>query len=175
MSRPYSPLAIANAFIETAGPSGVDHMSVQKLTYLASGWWLGFKRDALCNSLPEIWRYGPVYPDLHTCLRHFGMRPIRKAQSNHFLTPAPRLNPSDKDAWDMIHWIQQRYGSFTAEELSTVAHAKGTPWHIEADRADYRVTHGTVIPEQTLRDYFSKEVRLMTPRQLTAQTESITV
>ena len=41
MPRPYRPLAIANSLITAFGyVDVVDHMKLQKLVYLAHGWWL---------------------------------------------------------------------------------------------------------------------------------------
>lgn len=156
MTLPASSLAIANAFIE-ASPRGIDHMSLQKLTYLASGWWLAWRETPLCNELPEIWRYGPVYASLYHTLKHFRQTPITRVQSPSFLLSAPRLKTGEPR--QMISWILSRYGTFRPDELSTLAHAPGTPWAQMAKRYGYRVPAGTVIPEPLLREHFRAEMR----------------
>lgn len=41
MAVPYTPLAVANCFLEKFGENGgIEHMKLQKLVYFSYGWWL---------------------------------------------------------------------------------------------------------------------------------------
>jgi uncharacterized phage-associated protein len=57
----YKPLAFANAFIRKAPNLGVEHMNLQKLTYISYGWWLAYHDAPILNEGPKVWKFGPVF------------------------------------------------------------------------------------------------------------------
>ncbi len=63
----YKPLAFANAFIAKAGASGVEHMKLQKLTYISYGWWLVYHEQPIMTEGPQVWKYGPVFKRRVSC------------------------------------------------------------------------------------------------------------
>ena len=151
----YSPLAIANTFIERHGQDApLNHMKIQKLIYFAYGWWLAYHDSPLTSKAPEVWRYGPVFSGLYTALSHYGHNPIR----NLIALPsgeAPWVSESDKEAIALIDTIFARYGLLSETELSSLAHAEGTPWKIEAAANNFTVSSGHTIPDDLIRTYFS--------------------
>ena len=86
MPAPYSSVAVANTFIEKFGSiSGIEHMKLQKLVYCSYGWWLtyyGLDGIKLTEDGPEIWRHGPVFPELYQAFKVFGRKPITTIKSD---------------------------------------------------------------------------------------------
>ena len=164
MTAPYSPLAIANTMIEASGPDGIDHLSLQKLVYLAAGWWLGCRDTRLVGEMPEIWPRGPVYASLFSVLKHFRMAPVLRPQSPNFLVTAPGIAMDDAEAQAMISWIMARYAPLGPAALSAIAHAPFSPWAEMARELGYRASPGTTIPEDRMRRHFRREAVLVGAR-----------
>lgn len=156
MPRPYTPLALANWFIERATPFGVTHMKLQKLVYCAHGWWLAFNDTPIVSERPEVWRHGPVFPSLYNRLAGFGLAPITTKQTDVFTRPPPEVDDVDYEVLQLLDFIKGRYGAQSALRLSDLTHKKGTPWQIMAERYNYRVPPHLDIPDELVRNEFQR-------------------
>jgi uncharacterized phage-associated protein len=160
MTVPYTPLAIANGFIEQFGTqSGIEHMKLQKLVYCSYGWWLaGHGMDAvrLTDEGPEIWKHGPVFSSLYRVLRVFGSEPIRVPQSVTPFRDPDRVSDDDDEVQSIVTWIWGRYGHLSGFALSDLTHRPGTPWHRVASENNFRVAFNTEIPDQYIFEEFSR-------------------
>lgn len=151
---PYTPLALANTFIARHGGSGtLDHMKLQKLDFYAYGWWLAYNPVPILNEPPQVWRYGPVFESLYGALRPFGSSAITQTVGAPN-TPAPLVPDVDTLSIQWVDWIWQRYGHLSALQLSDMTHESGTPWQVEAEAKNYRVTSRHSIPDFTTANYF---------------------
>lgn len=153
---PYAPLAIANTFLAEHGAEsgGISHMKLQKLVFLAYGWWLAYHDQPLTTEAPQVWKFGPVFSSLYSALAPFGMQPIAEPRRAVPIGPAPLIPADQTSERDLIEWIWQRYGGYSAGKLSDMTHAPGTPWQEEAEAHDYRVPRGHDIPIDRTRAYF---------------------
>ena len=149
-----TPLSVMNAFIARAGRDGITHMKLQKLAYLAYGWWLAFKEEPLTGEAPAIWPYGPLFESAYHVLKAFGGRPIAHPQAAPFKSPEIA---DGEDARAFIDWIWARYGHRDDHALSDVAHRPGSPWALEAARHDFRVKVGTTIDLAVMKRHFRAE------------------
>ena len=165
MPAPFTPLAVANCFLEKFGADAdIEHMKLQKLVYCAYGWWLaarGQKKPRLTSEAPEVWRYGPVFDSLYHCLKIFGRDPIKTPQSINPFQDAENIpeDATDKDATDarkLIDWIWERYGHLSSLELSAMTHEAGSPWHKVATENKFRVPFNTPVPDQYIFEEFTK-------------------
>jgi uncharacterized phage-associated protein len=158
---PHRPLTIANEFIRLhGGNTGIDHLKLQKLTYLANGWWLARKGMPLTAERPQVWRYGPVFRSLYNSLAGFGKRPIIWPVGP-FEGRAPEFPTSAAEERKLIDWVWRQYGALKGTELSNLTHARGTPWRRIAERYDFVVPQFLEIPESEDRDFFSElEIQL---------------
>lgn len=157
---PYSPLAVANTFVAQYGQMGrIDHMKLQKLLYYAYGWWLAYEQDPLLTEGPELWKYGPVFSSLYNALASSKSNPITTPQRATPFGPPPIIPNEDERTREFLDWVWQRYGQYSAFELSDMTHAPGTPWQVEAARNNYLVRAHHRIPDDLIADRFREQAR----------------
>ena len=147
MGVPYSPLAIANGFVARfADKNGVEHMKLQKLVYFSYGWWLwskGLDGERLTAERPEVWRYGPVFPNLYNVLKIFGRRSILEPQSAGPFDRPDEIDDDDDRIHALLRWVWSRYGHLSSFALSDMTHKPGTPWHRMATENDFCIARCT--------------------------------
>lgn len=156
MPIPYPPLAIANEFIARCQVHvGIEHMKLQKLVYCANGWWLSFNPSTpLVNELPEVWKFGPVFPSLYRVLKVYGRAPIRSPQSSSPFDEPMRVDAEDGKVLNLIEWTWNRYGHLSSFALSDMTHKTGTAWHRMASEYNFSVPEGLDIPTEYIVDEF---------------------
>jgi Uncharacterized phage-associated protein len=144
----YSPLNIANKFIELACVAGtpITQMQAQKLTYIAHGLNLGHKGAPLLTTPVCAWRYGPVVPVLYNYLKHYG----RSAINQPIFVPPAIAEQFDPATEQLLETVYRYYGRYSAEELSTFTHREGTPWKKATD------ANLDIIPDSFIQDYYKR-------------------
>jgi len=158
----YSPITLANTFLEKySGGVGIEHMKLQKLCYYAHGWWLAYKDESFLLEEPQVWRYGPVFNSLYHLLSHFGRKSIVTPQKANPLQEIETIK--DKDINALIDWVWNRYSNYSAESLSEMTHAEGTPWRIIAEQHNFRVPRDLDIPDSLVKECFAKEAAKLQP------------
>ena len=120
-------------------------MHVLKLAYVSHGWMLGLMEDVLLYEPIEAWRYGPVVPSIYHRYKAFRGQPID-------LTPVDRSGDLDRTQRSVIEAVDDVYRDFTAVELSSLTHRKGTPWH-QTVRAH---GVGAIIPNGVISSYYKE-------------------
>lgn len=160
MSVPYSPLAIANRFIETFGQDdGIEHMKLQKLVYCSYGWWLaakGLNSKRLTRTGPEVWKHGPVFSDLYKILSVYGREPLTIVRSTSPFGDPETVDVDDLEVIRLIEWVWGRYGHLSSYSLSEMTHKPGTPWHRVATDNDFLVPRNCNIPDEYIFEEFTK-------------------
>ncbi|MDA7967135.1 type II toxin-antitoxin system antitoxin SocA domain-containing protein [Ruegeria sp.] len=160
MTVPYSPLAIANNFLEQFGQDGgIEHMKLQKLVYCSYGWWLavyGIEAERLTSEGPQIWKHGPVFDSLYHALKVFGRAPITSPQSTNPFQPPENVDETDENVRNLISWTWGRYGHLSSFALSDITHKPGTPWHRVATENNFSVAYNTSIPDQYIFEEFTR-------------------
>lgn len=155
---PHSSLAIANEFIRRAeGVSGLTHMKLQKLVYLAHGWSLGAFDAPLIEDDVEAWDFGPVIRRLYDALRRFGRSFVTKRIHWGDDTPfrfddreeaVAELTPNERAVVDLV-W--EKYGNYPAFQLSALTHQDGTPW-----TQTFQAGRNGVINNDLIKDHFKQ-------------------
>lgn len=145
---------VANNFLQRDFEDGVatiTPMKLQKLVYCMHGWHLAIAGKPAITGQYEAWPYGPVEEDTYHIFKQYRNRPIRTyaqswvgAESKAFVV-APNEN---KEFYDILDFVAQRYMPFSATQLSAMTHQPGTPWSITRDQG------GTVISNDLIRDHF---------------------
>jgi uncharacterized phage-associated protein len=143
-----SPIVIANKFIELASANGtaMSNMKLQKLVYIAHGFFLGYTDRPLSSEPPQAWQYGPVFPSLYRELRDYGAGLI-----NRPIEAAPSLE-SDTEEAELIAAVWNSYGKLSAASLVSRTHAAGTPWSEAWTPTCYKVN----ISESSIKSHFKE-------------------
>lgn len=155
---PYSPRLVANAFLYKANQvrASVSHMKLQKLVFFLHAWGLVMTGQGPVLGAPEAWPYGPVYDQLYHDLKGFGSGPVTQYLSE--LNPAtgaiepliPNLN--DVTFWQLVERVWERYGHFTAMQLSALTHEPGSPWDVT------RRNHSGSIRDELMVEYYGRQL-----------------
>ena len=142
---------IANHFIETAKENGTSltHLQVQKLVYYSHAWMLAFFDEPMIHNDVEVWRYGPVIPEVYHCLSHNRGQPIRDTIPIH---PSDDREFTDKEIAILVA-VYDKYASKSGLELSGLTHKKGTPWDRAKSKGQW------YIPDDSIKRYYSKLVK----------------
>src|SRR5258708_38699103 len=172
VAMPYSAKAVANQFLELAKHDGIqiDPMKLQKLVYLAHGWYYAIFNHPLIYDPIEAWDFGPVIPGLYQEFREFGDKPItRKAQDlrrvsefgpGSIVAEIPEISDSadeSRESKAVIERVWQLYGKLSALQLSEISHAPGTPWDSVFQKHSGKLPRGAFIPPEEIKDFFTQE------------------
>jgi len=141
----YSPLSVANEFIKLS-PNGETHMKLQKLVYMVYGAWLRDHDEPFITEEPQVWQYGPVFESLYHDLKTFRSTPVRNLQTADAINEDTIKNTIDN--------VWKRYKDYSATDLSDITHQPESPWYEVAKENNFCVSQGTVIPIETIKNYF---------------------
>ena len=151
----YSSAAIANCFLQIAWEEdkGISPLKLQKLVYIAHGWYLGLTEEPLCLEYAEAWRWGPVFSDLYHEVKEWGSGPVEELARVWSDEMEKRVvpDPVDDYAERVIRWVWERYSAFSGLKLSAITHETGTPWHQTWTENRYLNAN---IPDGRIRDHF---------------------
>ena len=158
----YSPIAIANFFIELAiqDKNPVTPMKVQKLVYFAHGWHLALtdKGDPLLSEQVEAWEFGPVVRSLYHALKHFANQPIKEKISNFSAFGETEISEAS-DVSKLLKRIWGAYGKYSATRLSNATHVVDGPWHIAYFDKGGQHRKNTDISDKLITDYFKSKMK----------------
>lgn len=87
---PYDALAVANQFLRLAERDGksLDLQKLQKLLYLAHGWYLHQYNTPLLKEGIQFGKFGPYVANVHEAFRRFGNLPINTLAMRMAFDPA---------------------------------------------------------------------------------------
>lgn len=153
----YSSLEIANEFLKLAqrDNASLTQMQLQKLVYLAHGYFLADNGEPLVEDAVEAWDYGTVFPKLREATKQYGKEPVAELISwgdGQLFSKSPKKVASaalSAKARDVIERVWSAYGKFPAFKLSALTHDRDGPW-AEA----YVERENRVIPDSAIRKYF---------------------
>ncbi len=160
---PYSPVTVANSLIYLAQKHSkrITQMQLQKLVYIAHGWYLAINGKPLINSQVQAWQYGPVIPELYQATKMYGADPINGflGFSSDSLFPEHsasqlRVPDADADTWQLLEVIWNRYGQLSGAQLSALTHQDGTPWSFTWNELGGSEVKETDIPMKEIEKHF---------------------
>ena len=159
----HNSVAIANYFIglnRKHGKKGFTLMQLLKLSYIAHGFKLALSDEALANEAVQAWRYGPVFFRLYEEfkresheIKNFAMD---LDEATNTLYPAQSgFSTGEKKIMEIVHDI---YGDIDGWRLSSLTHAKSTPWYKVREKDKAQGIYGSTLPNDDIKEYFQKEV-----------------
>lgn len=154
----YSPRVVANALLRKSKERGVKltHMKLQKLVFFMHAWSLALNDKLLLKERPAAWPYGPVFDTLYHDLKSFGSSPVDSflKELNPTTGNVSAMIPSSTDDsfWKLLDRVWDRYGRFTAMQLSSLTHEVGGPW----ERARNELTGE--IPDDWIKTHYKAKL-----------------
>ena len=155
----YTPIELANYFIKTFGGSeGISHMKLQKLVYLAYGWWLSHYDHPVIKEAPQAWKYGPVFDSLYQSLRTKGREAIKTeiVPVWAFFDKGRLRDVDNANVTQLLDWIWGRYGHLNGIALSDITHQPDTPWSEVVKSHEFQVPKNLPIDWELVKDHYRK-------------------
>lgn len=152
----HSAIKIAKIFVDKAnatdgGCADMTLLKLMKMTYIAHGWMLGIYKKPLISEDVEAWQYGPVIPELYRETKQFGRNPVTSLPEDYTVD----LSENEESVVDQTY---ENYKSFTAGQLVTLTHERGTPWDTITKTNLLSRRHygpGVIIPNELIDEYYS--------------------
>ena len=163
-----SAKAVANYFLDLAEEKEepLTPLKVQKLVYIAHGWYLALSKEALISDeYAEAWQYGPVFPSIYYEFKWFGSNKITdRAEelvsfnqlSGTWKKIIPLVPSQDKITCTFLDRIWKVYSPYNAIVLSEMTHEEGTPWSLTKEEDDKINAH---IPNCRIKEYYEKRLK----------------
>lgn len=133
-------------------------MKLQKLVYIAYGWYLALKGDRLFSEDVQAWQHGPVIPSLYHEFKRFRGNPIEGRatiydyESNDLSIPG--VDEGDEDTLSILSRVWDIYHPFSGWALRNKTHEAGTPWEQVYNVACFDQT----IPDRLIADHFRDRI-----------------
>lgn len=143
----YSSTDIANYFLSNSirDNTPVSNLKLQKLVYLAHGFFGALKEQPLLNENIEAWPFGPVIRELYFKYKNFGNQTITISKDDFQNLPV-----FSSEAMKALDFTWKTAKDFDAVQLSNWTHIDGSPWKqaLEEKRE--------IIPNEYIFKYFKK-------------------
>ena len=154
---PFHSCSVAKLLCKLADESTVlNSIKMNKLVYLAHGWLLGLTGRPLIYEHVEVWKSGPVIPEMYFVIRSaterymlIDMEKVRKK-----IEVFPNIS-SDSVEGIVISHVFNKYGAKTYTELTELTTTKNSPWNRAAFVCD------DVIDDAITQDYYAAVFRMM--------------
>lgn len=148
----YPSEIIANYFLNKARSEGetLTPLKLIKLVYLAHGWYLALKNSPLIEERILAWKYGPVIRTLYDRLKHYGNQPIKQC----LCATDNKIEPNDEA---LLQEVWNVYRDYTAIELSSLTHEKGSPWDIAWHNQNGKSILNFPIDDGIIKAYYQEK------------------
>ncbi len=123
LTHSFASGVIADYFLALANNAGntLTPMQINKLVYIAHGFFMGYTGNPLIKEPIEAWQYGPVVASLYHRFKGYGGQAIYEVGK---MTHLPDV------AETIITQVYEKYGNKNGIELSGITHKDGTPWSL---------------------------------------------
>ncbi|MGI9461323.1 MAG: Panacea domain-containing protein [Alphaproteobacteria bacterium] len=140
------------SLLETQNGDMMSNLKLQKLCYLAQGWYVARYDEVLFDNDIQAWALGPVVVDLYYELRR--NKKNYESLSSADITTKP-YNMFSKKQKEFLEAIWFKYGVVLASQLVMLTH-RHKPW-IDAYRPDIPPRHkrcDKVITIESMKSFF---------------------
>lgn len=148
---PFESKTVANNFLQwdfADGNASITPMKLQKLVYMAHGWFLAIHDEPLIKEPFEAWPYGPVEDTLYHVFKQYRNSPITKYAKTWVGDKEVAQIVNTEKFNEVFQAVVGKYGSFSALKLSALTHMAGTPWSITRARG------ASEIPNDLVKEHF---------------------
>ena len=155
-------IAVANYFIKKANDEGVEltPMKLLKLVYIAHGWYLALRDDALIDEGVEAWKYGPVIPSVYRGFKEYGNGQVSKpsyifTENGQIITPIVE----DEHKQSFLDKVWDAYKKYNGLQLSTLTHQPNTPWDIVWNKENGKRKESALIRNQLIKEHYKEKAK----------------
>lgn len=149
---PYSPLTVCREILHIGEAEGIDNiipLKLIKLAFLSHGFHLAILDKPLFKDEIEVWPYGPVIKGIYFAVHYYGREPVDFRTFDHI---KEELGAEQKN---IIKGVMNSYQQYTAGQLSSITHRKGSPWDIMMAREGINAT----IPDKLIKKHYKKVMK----------------
>lgn len=151
-----SPLDIAGYFIKLSGEEGLTNLKLNKLIYMAHGfYWGNFEKPLITDGeLAEAWKHGPVYRSVYNVFGGF-KADIIPAMYAYVST---KLDSFDKEVSTFLAQFWNIFKEAPPWYLVDMLHEKNSPWYIVWHLQGGKRTSGSPISDHLTKAYYIDQV-----------------
>lgn len=148
----YDSIQVALEMLKIARSKGkkLSNLQLQKLVYIAHGYYLAWKNQPLISDPVEAWQYGPVINKIYHQFKNHKDAKI-ELPSSDFATALD----CDEGAQSVISYVLDSYGDRDAMSLVNLTHQENTPWSEIRNRIGGNFNnHSVEIPNELIYNHF---------------------
>lgn len=146
-SPKYNNLQCAEYLLALANDKGkiLNQTKLQKLLFIAYGEWLCQNDgEVLFNETAKLWPFGPVFPTIKNKIDLGRIYKVSELPYNDL--------KNDIQLTELFNKVLDKYGDYSAGQLSGWSHSKGSPWAIKFKEVGNK--WNTEIDNQLIQQYF---------------------
>ena len=132
----------------------LSNLQLQKLVYIAHGYFLGWKSKPLVSEAVVAWKYGPVLDQVYHEFKSFKDQKIPVDKIEDVITDLD----DDDDANTVIEGVLKLYGENDAISLVNLTHQPETPWDEVWNINDGCNKLSAEIPNDLIKNHFRKVI-----------------
>jgi len=132
----------------------LSHLQLQKLVYIAHGYFLGWKYQPLVKEPIEAWAYGPVIASIYHEFKQNGDSPINLSNDDGIETELD----ADIDAVSIVKGVLRLYGEQDALALVNLTHQRDTPWDIAWNEQGGNRYSSYGIDNELIKNHYRKVI-----------------
>lgn len=155
MTTPYESRDVAAFIAQECLKRGItyNNTKIQKLLYCVYGIYLAVTGNRICKEYPRAWQFGPVFPSVFSYI-HKGN------EISQYSKTIECEESQDSDVRGAVDAILNHFGKFTAGQLSSWTHKKGSPWDrtVNGDQDNEPAGLHGFIPLEYISQYFKDKV-----------------
>ena len=137
---------------EASNKAIISNLKLQKLMYFVEAYYMNkYNDNSLYNSEWSAWNYGPVNMSLYNYYRKYGSVEISLNENER-----NQINDLPPKNIDCIKKVYDVLGQFSAFDLVTLTHLKGSPWYEikESNSYDFEKLNGSIIDKARTKEWF---------------------
>ena len=132
-------------------------MKMQKLIYLAHGYFLAEQDKPMIAEKFEAWRFGPVLASIYRECKHFKGEEITEYLMDHAKNKTASL-PDDDHVIETIDFVWKHYQKYDAMVLSRFTHEVDGPWQQTIEDSQFQVN--PIVENDRIKQYFKMKLKL---------------
>jgi uncharacterized phage-associated protein len=119
---------------------------VQKMLYIAYGYFLAEYDHLILNEQPKAWPYGPVFPRTRSKVDYGVLIKINEEELSEIR--------ADQTVTEVFNNIIEKYSKYSASQLSEWSHMKDGPWAQSTKQNGF--DWNQPIPDSFIKSYFKE-------------------